>query len=115
MPWRNSSRPAKHGHQEVIFGPEAEVEGVIESCRWHGLDPMEIRRREMMVCPDPLPVEQFVPRGDYHLRAAVRSDLRYLLTAHAAMCQDLEIDQVARNPRTTCAISVIWCAKADAW
>lgn len=86
-------------HQEIVFGPEHEVEGLIESCRWQGLEPMEIRRQEMMICPAPLPAEQFPVPDGFRVRPASRADLRFLLKAHAAMCrEDLGIDQVARNP-----------------
>lgn len=84
---------------ETIFGPESEVESVAESCRGLGVELAEMRRQQMMACPEPRPAEELRPVGGFVLRPASRSDLKWLLEAHAAMCrEDLGVDQVAKNP-----------------
>ena len=82
---------------EVLFGPESEVRAVVDSCRPRGLDLVELRRQEMMVCSRIDGGGLSTRRKDFVLRVAARRDLRWLLEAHAAMCrEDLGVDQVAR-------------------
>ncbi|MEN6632589.1 MAG: GNAT family N-acetyltransferase [Candidatus Polarisedimenticolia bacterium] len=82
---------------EVCFGPEGEVRDVLDALRLRGLDLVELRRQEMMSCPEPVAPPESPP--GFQLRAGTRRDLPWLLRAHAAMClEDLGVDQVARNP-----------------
>ncbi len=84
---------------ETIFGPESEVQAVVEQCQERGVELAELRRQQMMACPAPHPPATLPPVGGFVLRPATRGDLKWLLAAHGAMCQeDLGVDQVAKNP-----------------
>ncbi len=83
--------------QEIVFGPQAQLQRVLSDAAPRGLATMELRQQVMLRCDTPL-----LPALDSQsvtLRAAEPRDLAWLLRAHAAMCrEDLGVDQVARNP-----------------
>lgn len=83
--------------QEIVFGPQAQLQRVLTDAAPRGLATMELRQQVMLRCDDPI-----LPASDNNnvaLRPAETRDLSWLLQAHAAMCrEDLGVDQVARNP-----------------
>jgi predicted GNAT family acetyltransferase len=89
---------ARAASPEVVVGPTAEIERVVETLELRGLRPLELRQQVMMAFSDPRGSVPAARQTSLRMRPAGLRDVPWLLEAHAAMCrEDLGVDQVARN------------------